>query len=82
MSVNLFLIIYRFGGENFLKRFEGKKIMFVGDSVGYNQWLSLVCMLNAAVPQPKHALHTKGDLSTLTFPVNENVMGLIWYLCH
>ncbi|XP_022735666.1 protein trichome birefringence-like 43 [Durio zibethinus] len=58
----------RFHGEDFLIRFEGKRIMFVGDSVGYNQWLSLACMLHSAVPQHKYVLHTKGGLPTITFP--------------
>lgn len=62
---------YRFNGKRLLQRFEGKRIMFVGDSVGYNQWLSLVCMLHSAVPKAKYLLETKGGLSTLTFPVKE-----------
>ncbi|XWS69718.1 hypothetical protein CRYUN_Cryun04dG0203100 [Craigia yunnanensis] len=57
----------RFYGKNFLKRFEGKRIMFVGDSVGHNQWLSLICMLHSAVPQPKYVFQTKAGLSTVTF---------------
>ncbi|KAE8714853.1 Protein trichome birefringence-like 39 [Hibiscus syriacus] len=40
----------RFDGESFLKRFNGKKIMFIGDSLSLNIWQSLICMLHAAVP--------------------------------
>ncbi|KAE8724365.1 putative Tetratricopeptide repeat (TPR)-like superfamily protein [Hibiscus syriacus] len=40
----------KFDGESFLKRFSGKKIMFIGDSLSLNIWQSLVCMLYAAVP--------------------------------
>ncbi|WRX21434.1 PC-Esterase - like 4 [Theobroma cacao] len=64
-----------FNGKRLLQRFGGKRIMFVGDSVGYNQWLSLVCMLHSAVPKAKYLLETKGGLSTLTFPAhNVSVM--------
>ncbi|GMJ14493.1 TRICHOME BIREFRINGENCE-LIKE 38 [Hibiscus trionum] len=40
----------RFNGQTFLKRFKGKKIMFIGDSLSLNIWQSLICMLHAAVP--------------------------------
>lgn len=56
----------RFNGQDFLVRFTGKKIMFVGDSLSRNQWLSLACMLRAAVPQSIYAIQKKGDLSNFT----------------
>ncbi|OMO52628.1 hypothetical protein COLO4_37066 [Corchorus olitorius] len=37
-----------FDGKNFLKIFKGKRIMFVGDSIGHSQWLSFLCMLHAS----------------------------------
>ncbi|XVF84091.1 hypothetical protein PTKIN_Ptkin16aG0546900 [Pterospermum kingtungense] len=40
----------RFNGQQFLERFKGKKVMFVGDSVSLNHWQSLICMLRAAAP--------------------------------
>ncbi|KAK8500998.1 hypothetical protein V6N13_062765 [Hibiscus sabdariffa] len=40
----------RFNGQSFLKRFKGKKMMFIGDSLSLNIWQSLICMLHAAVP--------------------------------
>ncbi|KAB2026108.1 hypothetical protein ERO13_D06G165000v2 [Gossypium hirsutum] len=43
----------RFNGEYFLKRFKGKKIMFIGDSLSLNIWQSLICMLHAAVPNSR-----------------------------
>ncbi|XP_010272740.1 PREDICTED: protein trichome birefringence-like 38 [Nelumbo nucifera] len=58
----------RFNGEYFLRRFKGKKIMFVGDSLSLNQWQSLICMLHAAVPQAKYTLRKMGTLSNFTLP--------------
>ncbi|KAJ7982293.1 Trichome birefringence-like family [Quillaja saponaria] len=55
----------RFDAQDFLKRFEGKKIMFIGDSVSLNQWQSLTCLLHAAVPT-SIKLHTH-DFSVSTF---------------
>ncbi|KAK4386563.1 protein trichome birefringence-like 37 [Sesamum angolense] len=43
----------RFDGAGFLRRWKGKKMMFVGDSLSLNQWNSLVCMLHAAAPKAK-----------------------------
>ncbi|CAN6689698.1 unnamed protein product [Malus baccata var. baccata] len=43
----------RFDGVDFLRRWRGKKIMFVGDSLSLNMWESLSCMMHASVPDAK-----------------------------
>ncbi|WCJ23649.1 Protein trichome birefringence [Euphorbia peplus] len=58
----------RFNGKRFLLRMRGKRIMFVGDSIGQNQLHSLVCMLKTAVPGVEYTYERTGDLSTFTFP--------------
>ncbi|KAJ4980397.1 hypothetical protein NE237_031234 [Protea cynaroides] len=58
----------RFNGEDFLKRFQGKKILFVGDSLTNNQWQSLICMLHSSVPQATYNLDLNDPFSTCTFP--------------
>ncbi|KAK9688729.1 hypothetical protein RND81_09G006900 [Saponaria officinalis] len=60
--------IQRFDGRALLERWRGKKIMFVGDSLSFNQWESLTCMLHSAVPQSKYTLVYKGSLSVFSFP--------------
>ncbi|RVW59187.1 Protein trichome birefringence-like 42 [Vitis vinifera] len=40
----------RFNGQEFLERLRGKRMLFVGDSLGFNQWKSLTCMLHSAAP--------------------------------
>lgn len=40
---------YRFNASKLLERSRNGKIVFVGDSIGRNQWESLVCMLAKAV---------------------------------
>ncbi|PIA33870.1 hypothetical protein AQUCO_03900014v1 [Aquilegia coerulea] len=54
----------RFNGVDFLRRLKGKKIMFVGDSLSLNQWESLVCMLQAAVPKSPYTITTSNGLTT------------------
>ncbi|KAJ6409320.1 hypothetical protein OIU84_008919 [Salix udensis] len=41
----------RFNGLEFLRNMKGKSMMFVGDSLGRNQWESLVCLISSSVPQ-------------------------------
>ncbi|CAL1362309.1 unnamed protein product [Linum trigynum] len=40
----------RFNAIGFLKKMQGKQIMLVGDSVTFNHYNSLICLLHAAVP--------------------------------
>ncbi|KAL6602791.1 hypothetical protein ACP70R_043152 [Stipagrostis hirtigluma subsp. patula] len=51
----------RFDGEDFLRRWRGKTVMFVGDSLSMNQWVSLACMLHAAAAAPVRATLVSGE---------------------
>ncbi|PSR95051.1 hypothetical protein CEY00_Acc25806 [Actinidia chinensis var. chinensis] len=58
----------RFNGLDFLMKMRGKTVMFVGDSLGRNQWESLICMIWAAVPPRSPTQIIRGDpLSTFKF---------------
>ncbi|KAM7505995.1 hypothetical protein LguiB_004899 [Lonicera macranthoides] len=57
----------RFDGVSFLRRYQGKKIMFVGDSLSLNMWESLSCMIQASVPNAKNSFVRKDPLSYVTF---------------
>lgn len=59
--------IPRFDGLDFLMKMRGKTIMFVGDSLGLNQWQSLVCMVSAAAPKAATQLIQRDPLSTFKF---------------
>ncbi|XP_062182839.1 protein trichome birefringence-like 11 [Phragmites australis] len=39
----------RFDAESMLEKLRNRRVVFVGDSIGRNQWESLLCMLSAAV---------------------------------
>ncbi|CAN8270728.1 unnamed protein product [Cochlearia groenlandica] len=60
--------IPRFNGKDFLERFKGKKILFVGDSLSNNMWVSLNCMLYASVPNANYTFKLNKLLSTFTIP--------------
>ncbi|KAF8018804.1 hypothetical protein BT93_H3641 [Corymbia citriodora subsp. variegata] len=57
----------RFNGVEFLERMRGKSVMFVGDSLGKNQWESLVCLIYADAPQTSAQMDRGDPLSTLKF---------------
>ncbi|XP_026414487.1 protein PMR5-like [Papaver somniferum] len=59
--------IPRFNGLDFLTKMKGKSIMFIGDSLGLNQWQSLVCMISAAVPKSKTQFTKHDPLSSFKF---------------
>ncbi|KAK4286098.1 hypothetical protein QN277_002706 [Acacia crassicarpa] len=57
----------RFNALNFLQKYRGKKIMFVGDSLSLNQFNSLACMIHSWIPNSRTSTSQKGVLSTVTF---------------
>ncbi|KAL1537673.1 protein trichome birefringence-like 41 [Salvia divinorum] len=58
----------KFNGVDFLRRFQGKKILFVGDSLTLNHWESLACMLHASVPQSNYTIKRTGGISKFYMP--------------
>ncbi|CAI8582931.1 unnamed protein product [Vicia faba] len=59
--------LLRFDGEDFLNKWKGKKIMFVGDSLSLNMWESLSCMIHASVKNAKTSFVRREALSSVTF---------------
>ncbi|XP_023544560.1 protein trichome birefringence-like 38 [Cucurbita pepo subsp. pepo] len=57
----------RFDGLELLRRWRGKKIMFVGDSLSLNMWQSLTCMILASAPKAKTSIVRRDSLSTVIF---------------
>ncbi|XP_004134666.1 protein trichome birefringence-like 38 isoform X1 [Cucumis sativus] len=57
----------RFDGLELLRRWRGKKIMFVGDSLSLNMWQSLTCMIRASAPKTKTSVVRRESISTVIF---------------
>lgn len=66
------LLESRFNGVKFLQEMRNKTIMFVGDSLGRNQWESLICMISASAPSIRtHIIH-EDPLSTFKILVSSH----------
>ncbi|KAG5114348.1 hypothetical protein JHK82_037617 [Glycine max] len=57
----------RFNAFDFLAKYRGKKIMFVGDSLSLNQFNSLACMIHSWVPNTRTSFIKQDALSKITF---------------
>ncbi|CAD5188382.1 unnamed protein product [Musa acuminata subsp. malaccensis] len=58
----------RFDGVKLMRTLGGKKVMFVGDSLTLNQYLSFLCLLHAAVPNATLSFSSDNrSLSAVTF---------------
>lgn len=70
-SVDVAVIFFgcRLDGVDFLNRWRGKKIMFVGDSLSLNMWESLACMIHASATNATTSFSRKEALSTVIFQV-------------
>ncbi|PHU30498.1 Protein trichome birefringence-like 38 [Capsicum chinense] len=60
-------VLPRFDGKKFLKRYRGKKIMYIGDSLSLNNFESLLCLLHAAVPKAKFKQQINKQTVSVTF---------------
>uniref|UniRef100_A0A0E0LC93 Uncharacterized protein n=1 Tax=Oryza punctata TaxID=4537 RepID=A0A0E0LC93_ORYPU len=69
----------RFDGVELLRRWRGKTVLFVGDSLSMNQWASLACMLHAAVSDTARVSFTSGEpVSSVRF-LDYGVSVVIYY---
>ncbi|XP_052190434.1 protein trichome birefringence-like 10 [Diospyros lotus] len=51
----------RFDAKLMLERLRNKRLVFVGDSIGRNQWESLLCMLSSAVTNKSSIYEVNGS---------------------
>ncbi|XP_072993279.1 protein trichome birefringence-like 11 [Typha latifolia] len=51
----------RFDAKNMLEKLRNRKLVFVGDSIGRNQWESLLCMLSSIVPDKSSIYEVNGS---------------------
>ena len=80
LDLCLIFIWYRFNGLEFLRNMKGKSMMFVGDSLGRNQWESLVCLISSSVPRSSTKMSRGEPFSIFKFLVSSPVSKS--HCCH
>ncbi|XP_072984557.1 protein trichome birefringence-like 37 [Typha latifolia] len=71
----------RFDGKELLRRWSGKRIMFVGDSLSANQYESMLCLLHSAAPNASWTSSPgMGILSSIKF--EDYNVTMMYYLSH
>ncbi|XP_019188121.1 PREDICTED: protein trichome birefringence-like 35 [Ipomoea nil] len=53
----------RWNATEVWEKLRGKRLMFVGDSLNRNQWMSMVCMLQSVIPSDKRYMSPQQHLS-------------------
>jgi hypothetical protein len=51
----------RFDARKMLEKLRNRRVVFVGDSIGRNQWESLLCMLSSAIPNKTSIYEVNGN---------------------
>jgi hypothetical protein len=51
----------RFNATMMLEKLRNKRLVFAGDSIGRNQWESLLCMLSSEVPNKESIYEVNGS---------------------
>ncbi|PSS23848.1 Protein trichome birefringence-like [Actinidia chinensis var. chinensis] len=52
----------RFNATALLERLRNKRLVFVGDSLNRNQWVSMVCLVGTSIPPQLKSMHGNGSL--------------------
>ncbi|GAA0175693.1 hypothetical protein LIER_28817 [Lithospermum erythrorhizon] len=62
----------RFDARDMLERLQNKRLVFVGDSIGRNQWESLLCMLSSVVNDTDSIYEVNGS------PITKHTGSLVF----
>lgn len=54
----------RFDAIDLLEKLRNKRVVYVGDSLNRNQWMSMVCLIESSIPDRPKTLHYNGSLIT------------------
>ncbi|URD81292.1 hypothetical protein MUK42_05142 [Musa troglodytarum] len=68
----------RFDAKVMLERLRGKRLMFVGDSLNRNQWESMVCLVQSAIPWGKKTLTKNASLSVFRAEEYDATVEFYW----
>ncbi|PWA41015.1 PMR5 N-terminal domain, PC-Esterase [Artemisia annua] len=68
----------RFNGIKLLETLRNKRVVFVGDSVGKNHWVSLLCLIDPWITEPSHKV-AEWHGALITFRASEYNVSIDFY---
>ncbi|TYG35880.1 hypothetical protein ES288_D13G018900v1 [Gossypium darwinii] len=68
----------KFKPRFFLEKLRNKRLMFVGDSLNRNQWESMICLVQSAVPAGNKSLNKSGSLSVFRIEDYNATVEFYW----
>ncbi|KAJ7963919.1 Protein trichome birefringence-like [Quillaja saponaria] len=68
----------RFNATLMLENLRGKRMMFVGDSLNRDQYVSLVCLLHSIIPEHEKSMETFDSLTVFTAKEYNATIEFYW----
>ncbi|KAM3355587.1 xylan O-acetyltransferase 1 [Capsicum galapagoense] len=68
----------KFKPKLLLEKLRNKRLMFVGDSLNRNQWESMICLVQCAVPPGRKSLNKNGSLSVFRIEDYNATVEFYW----
>ncbi|KAL7147887.1 hypothetical protein ABFS83_06G139600 [Erythranthe nasuta] len=68
----------KFKAKLLLEKLRNKRMMFVGDSLNRNQWESMICLVQSAVPPGRKTLTKNGSLSVFRIQDYNATVEFYW----
>ncbi|OAY46270.1 protein ESKIMO 1 [Manihot esculenta] len=61
-----------------LNKLRNKRLMFVGDSLNRNQWESMICLVQSAIPSGRKTWRKEGSLAIFTMEDYNSTIEFYW----
>lgn len=82
-------MLIRFNATALLEKLRNKRLVYVGDSLNRNQWVSMICLVDSVISPAFRSMHNNGSINIFkamvslfnSFQVQFN-SGLIIYRSH
>ncbi|KAJ0045532.1 hypothetical protein Pint_06532 [Pistacia integerrima] len=68
----------KFKSRLLLEKLRNKRLMFVGDSLNRNQWESMICLVQSAVPRGRKSLNKTGSLAVFRIEDYNATVEFYW----
>ncbi|CAH8382953.1 unnamed protein product [Eruca vesicaria subsp. sativa] len=68
----------RWNATEMWEMLRGKRMMFVGDSLNRNQWVSMVCLLQSIIPRDKQSMSTNAHITIFKAEDYNATVEFLW----